>query len=317
MGLPNAPIGHTGQFGRGEEPSGLVWVRDDPGAYLPHIRLSWDDPPNGYDVREAYQKALAKKNPYLSPHAVFRGLANNNNFQLVSFLGDFGPLDIKVGSTLRELRSLPASPQAASERRREWLVDVQDFWRRQRKYKAVMDLWNVFADADRLRAALVEGSEYFSSAYIDAVALRRLFAEARRRGSSFDAAEPTLEKQQADDFVQGATASDVRLVAEFVIQAELESAAIGTPWWEVENRKEQAPGFRLAVRVESLWAAMWQCFAQDTHNGMIWRICPHCGKVFWPPRKDRFFCTPELQQLHSKREWWNHNRRQNRKERES
>lgn len=87
------------------------------------------------------------------------------------------------------------------------------------------------------------------------------------------------------------------------IQEEINAHAIPDlrPWWHrVENNR--MPAFALALRTLSLWSAIWQFFARDT-LGVGWRVCPHCNKVFYPPRRDRFFCTTELQQLHSKRQW--------------
>jgi len=57
-----------------------------------------------------------------------------------------------------------------------------------------------------------------------------------------------------------------------------------------------------------LWAFLWHLLALDIRGGVGWRACPHCGRIFYPPRSDRFYCTAEQQRLASKREWWHRNR---------
>jgi len=64
----------------------------------------------------------------------------------------------------------------------------------------------------------------------------------------------------------------------------------------------------MSLSSTSLWTVIWQLFARDT-LGVSWRICPHCNRLFYPTRKDRFFCTSRLQVLHSKREWARTHRR--------
>jgi hypothetical protein len=75
-----------------------------------------------------------------------------------------------------------------------------------------------------------------------------------------------------------------------------------------KSDENQPTGFQLTLKANSLWAAMWELFARDT-VGLGWRVCVHCGRLFYPPRKDRYFCTSELQQLYSKRNWDQRNRR--------
>jgi hypothetical protein len=68
--------------------------------------------------------------------------------------------------------------------------------------------------------------------------------------------------------------------------------------------RDLRPGFELALFPNSLWSALWYLFALDTQSGTGWRICPDHKRLFYPPRKDRFYCTTEEQQLHSKLAWW-------------
>jgi integrase len=39
----------------------------------------------------------------------------------------------------------------------------------------------------------------------------------------------------------------------------------------------------------TLWHCLWFMFALDV-QGIGWRRCPHCNKLFKPPRKDRIYC---------------------------
>jgi hypothetical protein len=70
----------------------------------------------------------------------------------------------------------------------------------------------------------------------------------------------------------------------------------------------ESVSFRVVLSATPMWALIWQLFAQETCSQRSWRICPHCNRAFYPPRKDRYFCTPRLQQLYSKRRWANENR---------
>ena len=65
----------------------------------------------------------------------------------------------------------------------------------------------------------------------------------------------------------------------------------------------ESVSFRLHLSRQSLWQLIWTWFAQETCAPHPWRICPHCNRAFYPSRRDRFFCTPRLQQLYSKRRW--------------
>ena len=66
-----------------------------------------------------------------------------------------------------------------------------------------------------------------------------------------------------------------------------------------EPRKE---GWRPVVWTESLWSAMWEFWGWDTASAS-WRRCPHCQRLFYPKRRDQFYCTPRQPALASKREY--------------
>jgi len=62
--------------------------------------------------------------------------------------------------------------------------------------------------------------------------------------------------------------------------------------------------FHLVPYATSLWSAIWHLFARDTSAGIGWRVCPHCLKLFYPRRKDSYFCEPKYQKLYAANRWW-------------
>ena len=74
--------------------------------------------------------------------------------------------------------------------------------------------------------------------------------------------------------------------------------------------------WRMELEMGSLWEALWELFAWDT-AGVWWRRCPHCQKLFYPKRKDQFYCTPRQQALGSKRMYAARKRAQEKKKRVS
>ena len=77
--------------------------------------------------------------------------------------------------------------------------------------------------------------------------------------------------------------------------------------WTWESGK-----FVRSCRFESLLSVIWDQLATDL-AGISWRICPHCGKLFYPPRKDRFYCTTRQQTIASKQEYEEYRARERRK----
>ncbi len=278
-------------------------MRDDSGKYTPYIEFTLDLE-SGYEVRAAYEKSIRRKDPYLSPHTMFAGL--RNDFNVIQFLKDFGPLQRQGFSlpdkSLRILRRARPKPEV------QWL-NLHDFWRQQKKYRAVTRLWEALPNGDRLIEALSEGYSSLRDSYLEVAGLHSLIAEARRTGRPHPLGWTARPETSMDEWFASVPEGELCRMVPSVIETELQSAAVGKPRWYMETRRDSRPAFRLGIDSESLWVAMWEFFAHDTYNGIIWRTCPHCGKVFRPARKDRFYCTPKLQQLHSKREWWNRNRR--------
>lgn len=62
--------------------------------------------------------------------------------------------------------------------------------------------------------------------------------------------------------------------------------------------------FKLVPQAKSLWMAIWHLFARDTTEGAGWRICPHCSKLFYPRRRDSYFCESKYQKLYAASRWW-------------
>jgi len=94
------------------------------------------------------------------------------------------------------------------------------------------------------------------------------------------------------------------------VSFQLDLHGTGKFLWRLNLDASGTASFRPDVRTDSLWAAVWEFFALDTGAGRIWRVCPHCRKLFHPTRRDRLFCTPRQQQLYSKRRYWNKRQQQ-------
>src|SRR5215472_11077499 len=89
-----APTHMATHLKRSTPPESLVWFRPNVGTLKnepsPHLLL--EPPWKSYDVRAAYERALRKHDPLLSPHGLFLSVARNNNHHAKEFLEQFGPL---------------------------------------------------------------------------------------------------------------------------------------------------------------------------------------------------------------------------------
>jgi hypothetical protein len=104
-------------------------------------------------------------------------------------------------------------------------------------------------------------------------------------------------------WVASAPIKALRLFSTTVVKRELDFRLQGRrPYWEVVE-KNGLTEFRLQIEAGSLWSLLWEFVGLDSSEGTTWRVCPHCGKIFYPKRKDQTYCTKEQQALASKRDW--------------
>lgn len=256
----------------------------------PDTRELWGTLTDRYDLRSAYEKAHARKDPLLAPHGFFRKLAPKNVSHAREFLQTFGPLFLDSGPRLLG--------------RGEVAIDLDQFWALHLRFSLVSNLWESLhlRNRDRLSGVL---SEIFRR--------RREFPKERYPlGTQFGM--PTSktrsrckfpwqqQRQKVQTWLRTASLEEIRQCALSLVHLELNAHTrdrqIG--WqkgWERSGEK-----FRLEIWIESLWSAIWEFFGTDT-AGIAWRRCPHCQQLFYPRRRDQFYCTPRQQALASKRRY--------------
>jgi hypothetical protein len=300
------------------EPLGLIWKPDESGESTPHIRFEADPDRGHYDIGAKHEEAGRRDNPRVSPHTALRAIHSSRD--VLRFLADFGPLlnypphvipaDPGTKGELQWGGSTLAIPFGSSG----WLISLRDFERRQKCYSMALRLYDALHDEDRLRrewrdAALgmqeiVRGgfppilrNEHVKRWLVEPVneAFDVSIWELERE---FEPSQPTLT-----DWVAKAPVEELRTLAHDSIVRAVDGNTGERVRWDVRTSEDGRPILRPVVETSSLWAAIWNFFAMDTDNGKLWRLCPHCNKIFSPPRKDRYYCTARLQQLYSKRKW--------------
>jgi hypothetical protein len=212
-----------------------------------------------------------------------------------------------------------------------WL-DLEDFWRRHACYVAVCGLWEAVNDpmhgdlrgavaryAERLPglAAIGHPTDTFDNCYPFLDSKGVLSDEPEVGGISLgrDESSPALAGYVTSDIPSlglWADTAPVSSLAWFALQLIEENVNAGCDdvrvQWRIHGTAFGQPVAEAGYSGASLWGLLWHLLALDIRGGLGWRMCPHCGRIFYPPRVDRFFCTPEQQRLASKREWWSRNR---------
>ncbi|MFZ0634321.1 MAG: hypothetical protein WCC98_08955 [Candidatus Acidiferrales bacterium] len=311
-----------------------------------------------YSVLEAYDRGRTK-DAYLSPHALFRGMAEGNRKHATEFLEEFGPLRLlpreigRPGEIVRvelatfwaehrrfclvarlfENRDTPAALRAALE---EYL-GLFPAWTDDR-YREIHQ--NVKAAAARIKAELEEldararnldVEDLSESIRAPAHKLARAFGldpefmrqrlelSARRglaqalypaRGKKPELEEAETSSELDPEFVRGRldAGDDPHFAALLLVEKEIQHQTRSLRFvWSLDQRPRQSDRFHRHLRVDSLLSVIWEQFAMD--SGAPWRICPNDGKVFYPPRADRIYCTSKEQVEASKK---NYDRRRTR-----
>ena len=273
----------------GDPESELMWIRHANGRMLPCVPHVGGD---SYSPREVREKAIKRKDPFISPHSTFRGI--RNAYQAIQFLRDFGPLSRDDPATIFVDRRRVSEPH--------FFINLNEFFRMQRIYAAIADLWDKYPDVEMLRESwtrILRAKNGPFELYYTHMDTWHVSERASDAENFSWASEP-----DPLEWTTSGPATELQSLTFGLISRELQRHLPGKIEWTLRLDEQGRPTFRPEAAITSLWSAMWESFALDSVGGIVWRICPHCGKVFYPARRDRFFCTPRLQQLHSKRTWW-------------
>lgn len=275
----------------------FAWILSASGRRLPCIAINLDEMEQ-YEIEPLYERACRKRDPALSPHTALRLLEYGKPSDAFAFLEKFGPFWLE-GSDL-----LPGQPSdsdvyvTAGPTMTVWLnLDV--FWAAQRRYVTVVELLGAYRGDGRL--SLRNAWKVLVDHLDEIDKVRPPLLDQLRLAVWAAPEEEPASIADRDKFLKWLLAPDRHLrerTPNFIGDELNHQAHDCKPWW----RWVEGQGFVMSLSSMSLWAIIWQLFARDT-LGVSWRVCPHCNRLFYPTRKDRFFCTSRLQVLHSKRQW--------------
>jgi hypothetical protein len=232
------------------------------------------------------------RNPLMRPHNAIRQLRPGDIGELLHFMNKWGPLTWDSGEI-----GLGAS---------DW-VDASKFWARQLRFKVLSDLY--FSCA----------TEALKGAWLSLVDVLPAISSTDPPFNSEPAEDPGCvypfklpwERlgKSPQSWISGSAISVLREEAMWLLSREITSQnSVGTWRWVPAKGIGHSVRFELSQTTDSLLAHIWYLFATDTTRDLPPRICPHCQILFYPPRKDRFYCTSSQQTLAAKRKWWNENR---------
>lgn len=276
VGVADAPL-------RQDFPS-RVHFREGEGA--PRIQIALAEK---YDYRNEYRRARRERDPYLSPHGMFRQLENGLHEHAIQFMQQFGPLTWKLTS------GRPGE---------EGWVSLDDFWNKHARFVGVAQLWESRFDEDDLRR-----SWRWVYERLDRI---------NKVGPARFGAWPNWNSDRYFEF-PGRFPWDMPGGIEMGLQQPhslLLMTTYETVHYELNlNTQEcrqiwtmQAVGedirFEPIRSYPSLWTAIWGLFGEDICNlKQGWRVCLECGRRFYPKDHRSVCCTSKHQALWSKRKW--------------
>ena len=267
------------------------------GENAPRISIPIGD---RYDYRQDYERARREREPYLSPHGLFRALENGFHHHALQFMQQFGSLTWK--------------PRTLSGRGAEW-ISLSDFWDKHDRFVGVSMLWEARSDDQSLKQAwqwIFERRDRINRvepAPFGHMPLWEVDTYAPHPQGLLWEREEGFESA-INDF------EDFRILRNYsleVIQSELNmhTADCRQIWMMNPQRSSfEDVTFRPTRGFSSLWGAIWDLFGQDasalTHS---WKLCLECGHLFYPKDRRSVCCTTEHQALWSKRRWAREHRR--------
>lgn len=145
------------------------------------------------------------------------------------------------------------------------------FWAQQLRFQLISNLWESRNDPKQLESAWKD------------IAKHRCQAEWWQGPLQlpWDSADiPSKRREAVFTLVRG--------------ELDLHTAGRTTTWVRYDG------GFKPMLKAKGLLFMIWEFFGLDTAT-TEWRRCPHCQRLFYPKRRDQFYCTPRQQALASKR----------------
>jgi hypothetical protein len=251
-----------------------------------------------YSVEAAYQQAKAEADVTYSPHTAFLSLNSGNEWAAIDFVNEFGPLDLLDEQQPRQRLDREEMIEIGTEddeiKERHVWVDIDDFWEKQRRFVSLVKLWELRGRYDKLVYAL---SELAGLRVDPPIGVWR-----HRQGYSLASGLP-WEVGGFSQWLRKANPRRVAAAAAEIIKRELNLHCdeMKSQWTCPDPHRLE---FQIVPAATSLWAAIWHLFARDTTEGLGWRVCPHCSKLFYPKRKDSYFCESKYQKLYAARRWW-------------
>jgi len=241
-----------------------------------------------YSLREQYDFAHSKRKVNLAPHGFFRQLAPGNNCHAREFLYRFGPLKLDAGARIYG-------------HGKHLTVDLEEFWRLHLRFRLIANLWESLHDKSSLIQALLDIQNRRDQAHEDFPLGVELSPPPATTWREYRFPWQ-LEQQPPTEWLQKADFEQLRTIALYILNLELNihtlrSRIIWQRGWEPSGER-----FRPARWVDSLWSAIWESFGMDI-SGTAWRRCPHCQQLFYPKRRDQYYCSPRQQALASKRDY--------------
>jgi hypothetical protein len=243
-----------------------------------------------YDLHAAYENARARKDPLLAPHGFFRALKPRSDHHIREFLEQFGPLTLDVGKRL-----LGTGAGVG--------LDVDQFWGLHHRFCIVSELWDSLRDRNRLAKGLLELSRQRREiSNWEKFPIGTQFSPPPANKRSRYKFPWQVQRQRAETWLKRASLDEMRKCSLSLVHLELnvhmrDRRIVWQRGWEPSGEK-----FRPIICVDSLWSAIWEFWGMDM-AGIAWRSCPHCQTLFYPKRRDQFYCTPRQQALASKRNY--------------
>jgi hypothetical protein len=282
------------------------WRKMNCGSWAPCVRIKLTDQ-GEYDPIAAYELSRKDKDVLLSPHSRLRSMSRSNNFHVIDFVRDFGPLLIDSADFVDGERSF-------------WL-SLDDFWSMHARFCLVTKLWESQNDIGNLRsswrelhARLEEVLRAFAGTRESEFAPFLVSWESAGIAATFESATHHIDENvfrwpwKMDDsefqnWIRTVRADVLRSLTAAVVNRELNLRMQDRrPYWQSYG-PQKVIGFRLQIEEGSLWSLIWEFFGRDTSQGLAWRICRHCEQIFYPSRINQKYCDSEDADRFIKREW--------------
>jgi hypothetical protein len=258
------------------------------GESAPRVLIGLGDE---YNYHSAYSESRKNRDPYLSPHGLFRHLRAGYHKHAFQFMEQFGPLFIES-----ETRFPGVS----------WWLSLGDFWDKHARFVAVAKLWEHRLDPEQLRADWVSLEEQHEKLDRAGNAPLGYIPDPIQKYIPLSQMPWQCGSDQARLFYTNPSMRRKLVYALVHSELILHTQDCVLTW--AETQAPPRDGLSPAVSFEptrsftSLWGAIWELFGLDTRQ-YGWRLCPLCGKLFYPKDHRSVCCSTEHQSLWSKREW--------------